>query len=107
MSLQRAPSTRLPLVLDRTRQASMQSAENLYGRRHMTDSCINQASVMLMKTVEGLVGRYHEKIVEEQIAKHAAAVLQKTKIGKEMLKKVEEMHDDDLDDFLKELGKSD
>lgn len=69
----------------------------------MTD-CVTQASTILLKTVEGLVGRYHDKIVEEEIAKHAAAVLRMTKIGKEMLKKVEEMHDEELDDFLKELG---
>lgn len=43
---------------------------------------------------------------EAEIAKHAAEVLRMTAVGKELLHKIEEMHDEELDDWLKQLGRN-
>lgn len=100
---QRAASTRVPLVLDRARQTPLRSAEDLWGH---CMNCVTQIIVMLLQTVGKIFERYRDQVnAEAEIAKHAAAVLRMTKIGNALLQKVEEMHDEELDDFLKELGR--
>lgn len=63
---------------------------------------------LLLQIVGKLIGWFRSHIdaaAEAEIARHAAAVLRMTQIGKELLGKVGEMTDDELNDFLKELGK--
>lgn len=62
----------------------------------------------LLQFAGKLIGWFRSHIdaaAEAEIAKHAVAVLRMTQVGKALLDKVGEMTDDELDDFLKDLGK--